>query len=307
MKPSASAPASTASRASSVLVIPQILTLTIVIARKVDDTSAETKELLGGGSDCRNKPRCWRVWLCCMLLCVKACGIAIVLCLVASLEARGAGTDGDRHFADKVKPLLDSRCVSCHGPDKVKGGLRLDSRDAAIKGGDAGPAVVPGKPAESLLLQAVMHAKKDLEMPPKERLTTNDIAVLERWIQDGAPWPKDQTLAILTSQAAPGERLGDAWHDPRNPIVKIFGGQRLDLWSLKPVKHIDPQPIRNRRWARNPIDQFILARLEAAGRSPAAEAYRRTLARRLYFDLTGLPPTPAQMERFLADQRSDAY
>lgn len=230
----------------------------------------------------------------------------MALCAAVCLQADGIGSDADQHFADKVKPLLESRCISCHGPDKVKGGLRLDSRDAAIKGGDAGPAVVPGKPSESLLLQAVLHSKKDLEMPPKEKLTARDIAVLEQWIREGAPWPRLETLATLAAPSAPGERLGDAWHDPRNPIARIFGGQRLDLWSLKPIHRVDPPSTRNRRWARNPIDSFVLAALETSNSTPAIEADRRTLARRLYFDLTGLPPTPAQMARFLADRRSDA-
>src|SRR6185503_7995274 len=98
--------------------------------------------------------------------------LGLVAALAATL-ATHADTPAERHFLDKVKPLLDSRCISCHGPDKVKGGLRLDSRAATLKGGDSGSAVVPGKPNDSLLLQAVTHAKKELEMPPKERLTTN--------------------------------------------------------------------------------------------------------------------------------------
>ncbi len=148
-----------------------------------------------------------------------------VAALAATVFARTVSgeTPAERHFTDKVKPLLDSRCISCHGPDKVKGALRLDSRAATLKGGDNGPAVVPGKPNDSLLLHAVMHAKKDLEMPPKEKLTTNDIAVLRRWIEDGAPWPEIATNAVATAQTTPGEKLGDAWHDPRNP-------DRADLW-----------------------------------------------------------------------------
>ena len=103
-------------------------------------------------------------------------GLIILVAAAAVFSAR-AETPAERHFIDKVKPLLDSRCISCHGPDKVKGALRLDSRAATLKGGENGPAVVPGKPNDSLLLHAIMHAKKDLEMPPKEKLTTNDIAV----------------------------------------------------------------------------------------------------------------------------------
>jgi hypothetical protein len=238
---------------------------------------------------------------------MKAGSILLLASVCAGLPA--LASDGpDQHFIGKVKPLLDSRCVSCHGPDKVKGALRLDSREAVLKAGESGlPAVVPGKPAESLLLQAVMHSKKDLEMPPKEKLTPNDVAVLERWIREGAPWPTADRIAADSTPVTAGERIGDAWTDSRNPIVRLFGGQRLDLWSLKPVAPVNLPVVKNKRWTRNGIDQFILARLEDAGIQPAREANRRALGRRLYFDLTGLPPTPAQMERFLADKRADAY
>ncbi len=267
-----------------------------------------------------------------MMQSVKRCLIILVVA-VALFSAR-ADSASDRHFIDKVKPLLDSRCISCHGPDKVKGALRLDSRAATLKGGDNGPAVVPSKPNDSLLLHAIMHAKKDLEMPPKEKLTTNDIAVFQRWIEDGAPWPETATNAAQAAQLQPGERLGDAWHDPRNPIVKIFGGQRLDLWSLKPVQRVEPPVLKSKSVlsasvlsgakgaaARrsplstdalitehsHPIDRFITARLNERGLKPAPEADRRTLARRLSFDLIGLPPTPEEVASFENDQHRDAY
>jgi hypothetical protein len=226
--------------------------------------------------------------------------------IVAAAALAHAETPGEQYFNEKVKPLLDSRCVSCHSAEKVKGGLRLDSREAALKGGDGGPAVVPGKPNDSLLLQAVMHSKKDLEMPPKEKLTTNDIAVFRKWIEDGAPWPK----VVAITEAAPlkpGERIGDAWNDKRNPIVRIFGGQRLDLWSLKPVKRVEPPRVSNKKFVRNPIDHFVVAKLEEKKLKPSSEADKRTLARRLYFDLTGLPPSPEEMDAFLKDNRPDAY
>ncbi len=232
---------------------------------------------------------------------------------VALAGVRHAGADdaADRHFVDRVKPLLDSRCVNCHGPDKVKGGLRLDSRDAVLKAGESGqPAVVPRRPQDSLLLHAVMHSRKDLEMPPKEPLSSNDVAVLERWIRDGAPWPQTATSGHIASHhgspGGPGDRLGNAWVDPRNPIARLFAGQRLDLWSLRPVQDPPPPAVRNRRWIRTPLDSFVLARLESAGRTPQPEADRRTLARRLFFDLTGLPPSPAEMAAFLADAKPDA-
>lgn len=229
-----------------------------------------------------------------------------LLALLAGMLTAHAGADEDAHFLNKVRPLLDSRCISCHGTDKVKAGLRLDSRAAALKGGDSGPALVPGKPQESLLLQAVMHAKPDLEMPPKEKLTASDIAVLEQWIRAGAPWPEINSIA-QAAPTDPAERIGNAWSDPRNPIVRIFGGQRLDLWSLKPIHRPEPPQAKNQRWIRNPIDNFILARLDSANLRPSFEADRRALARRVFYDLTGLPPTPGEMRRFLDDKRADAY
>ena len=156
---------------------------------------------------------------------------SLLLMVSIALPVPGVRADdaADKHFTARVLPLLELRCISCHGPDKVKGGLRMDSREDLLTGGENGPAVVPGKPNDSLLLQVVTHSKKDLEMPPKEKLTTNDIALLEKWIADGAPWPKSALTASAPQKLPPGERLGDAWHDARNPIVRIFGGQRLDL------------------------------------------------------------------------------
>jgi hypothetical protein len=232
--------------------------------------------------------------------------VRIILLLCLAVLSAPAAESPAQHFLTFVKPLLDSRCVSCHGPDKVKASLRLDSREALLRGGDSGPVVIPGKPADSLLLQAVLHTKKDLEMPPKEKLTPRDIAVLEKWIRDGVPWPKTE-LQTVQAKNAPNERIGNAWSDPRNPIVRIFGGQRLDLWSLKPITRPAPPLVQHVRFVRNPIDSFILAKEEQAGLNPSPEAHRRTLARRLYFDLTGLPPTPEQMRAFLDDRKPGAY
>lgn len=234
----------------------------------------------------------------------------LALLAVVLPVALRADDAADRHFVEKVKPLLESRCVSCHGPDKIKGGLRLDSRDAVLKGGDNGRALELGKPNDSLLLQAVLHTKKDLEMPPKEKLTPQDIAVLERWIRNGAPWPAESEVAAVEKPAQPGEQIGDAWSDPRNPIVRIFGGQRLDLWSFKPVKRPpvpDATKTNSTTIVHNPIDAFIQARLAEHHLKPSAEADRRTLARRLYFDLTGLPPMPEEVAAFVADDSPDAY
>jgi cytochrome c551/c552 len=185
--------------------------------------------------------------------------------------------------------LLRSRCVSCHGPDKQKGGLRLDGRAALLKGGEHGPAAVPGD-AKSLLLRAVRHESPDLVMPPKERLSADEVAALERWVRDGAPW----------AETAAAAGTGDAWSDPANPIRKIWGGKRLDLWSLRPPAHRDPPPGPGLS-----IDRFVRARLGTIPPSP--EADRRTLIRRLSFDLTGLPPSPEEVEAFESDPAPDAW
>lgn len=218
--------------------------------------------------------------------------------------ARAEEEEARRHFVEQVKPLLERRCVSCHGPEKVKGGLRLDSREAVLRGGDNGPALVPGRPGDSLLLQAVLHTRADLEMPPKDKLSPGEVQVLERWIRAGAVWVQPEPPAPTALVHSSAERLGDAWSDPRNPIVRIFGGQRLDLWSFQPLRNVAPPPEGTEA---HPIDRFIALRLREQGLTPAAEADRRTLVRRLTFDLTGLPPAPAEVDAFLRDDAPGAY
>jgi hypothetical protein len=374
--------------------------------------------------------------------------VCVLLCLPVS--ARDPAGEGDRydHFNNRVLPLLQARCISCHGPDKQKGGLRLDSRAALLKGGETGPALDLQNPEASLLLQAVRHAQGDLKMPPKEKLTAEEIGALGRWIREGATWPDpanvlfeddeisaegegtsrlstddryagSSALLVTTQRSCPsvpgwsfrvaehpkagevryarfawkkrgggaiffelanrgkwrsqtetnlawvagpnttgwgalsvapeapsgwsvvtrdlwkdrgswadlvvtgfcltavdgGEalvdsvilgptiesldayrpnrvvpsgatRLGDAWSDPRNPIVRIFQGKRLDLWSLRKI--VPPQA--------STIDELVQASLAKAGLSLSPQADLRTLIRRVTVDLTGLPPTPEELE-----------
>jgi mono/diheme cytochrome c family protein len=407
--------------------------------------------------------------------------LATVL-VVATAKTAPAAEPGpakyDRYF-NQIKPLLQAKCIGCHGPDKQKGGLRLDSQVALLKGGDSGPAIVAGEPEKSLLIQAVRHAHKDVQMPPKEKLKDDQLAALAAWVKDGAvmpapamvlfegeeeiipalkegngtirltksdrlrgsaalliapqrsapaiaawnfkirekpaadeyrfirfSWKKrgggaimlevanagkwrtekethgawvagknttgwaahviadttpaewatvtrdlwkdggawgDFTLTGLcltaidggealfdsvllgstiesidayqpgrgklafNSTQKPGQKIGDAWTDPNNPIVSIFKGQRLDLWSLKKPARPELPSVKNTAWSRTPIDRFILAKLEAKGLAPSPEADRRTLIRRLYFDLIGLPPAPADVEAFINDKSADAY
>ncbi len=223
------------------------------------------------------------------------------LLILALLLAGGtASADSASDFQDRVLPLLQARCISCHGPEKQKGKLRLDSRAAILKGGENGPSIVPGDPEQSLLIQALRQTHPDIKMPPKEKLPADQIDALAAWIKDGAPW-------VEAAASAPGGPLGDAWSDPRNPIVRIFGGKRLDLWSLRKIARPAAPAVKDEAWVRTPVDRFILAALETAKLRPSAEADRRTLIRRVTVDLIGLPPTPEEVKAFVDDPAADAY
>ena len=182
-----------------------------------------------------------------------------------------------------VRPVLERHCYDCHGPEEQEGGLRLDIRARVQRGGDAyGPAVIPGNAAESPLLQFVSDPDADLVMPPEgERLSTDELAVLTRWIEEGARWPEG----------------GD-------PVDESDG---RDHWAFQPRTDPSPPGVRNGDWPRSDLDYFILARLEREGLTPAREADRVTWLRRVYFDLIGLPPSPEQIDAFQADDRDDAF
>jgi mono/diheme cytochrome c family protein len=194
-----------------------------------------------------------------------------------------------RFFEAKVRPVLVDNCFQCHGEKKQEDNLRLDSRAGIIAGGDQGPAVVPGKPEESLLIQAVKHSP-DLSMPPKKQLPSEQIADLTRWVKSGAIWPDDGKPAAALPRKGMQITAKDRAH-----------------WAFQPVK-VPPIPaVKNTAWVANPIDAFVLARLEAKGLSPNPPADKRQLVRRLYYDLTGLPPTTAEVEAFVADSSPNAY
>jgi hypothetical protein len=208
----------------------------------------------------------------------------------------------ERFFEQEVRPLLVEKCYSCHSTQKQKGGLRLDSLETILKGGDSGPAVVPGKPDESLLVDAINY--EGLEMPPTGKLAAEKIDILTRWVSLGAPWPsRDRTAAHAASTVDPAGRTPDT--RPRT--------DRPALWSFQPVRRPeipsvgDASTPADPEWSSNPIDRFILHTLAQKGLSPAPPADRGTLIRRVTFDLTGLPPTPQEVDAFLADDRPDAY
>ena len=191
-------------------------------------------------------------------------------------------------FESKVRPLLVEHCFECHGDAKQKGQLRLDSREAALVGGESGTAIVPEKPEESLLLQSVKY--EAFEMPPSGKLPETAIAVFEEWIQRGAPWPGSDGQAVAVRNGEKG-----------------FSDEDRSWWALQPVKEHIPPVDANDDWSRNEIDRFVRLQMKASGLSPAAEADRTTLIRRLSFDLIGLPPTAEEVAYFDKDADPQAY
>src|SRR5262245_39309406 len=179
---------------------------------------------------------------------------ALLLSLPAAAPAQTAAARPDpaavEFFEKRVRPTLAEHCYQCHGPDKQKGGLRLDSRAALLQGGDSGPAVVPGEPGKSRLIQAVEH-RDDLRMPPKKKLSDAEVAALAAWVKQGAPWP----AAVETRVA---EKKG----------MKVTAKDRA-FWSFQPVREPPLPPVQDAAWARTPLDRFILARLEEKGLRPA--------------------------------------
>ncbi len=188
-------------------------------------------------------------------------------------------------FESSVRPLLVKHCYECHSQEagKQKGGLLLDRKEGWVKGGDAGPALVPGKPEKSVLLHSVRYEDEDLQMPPKSKLPPEDIRILEQWIAMGAPDPRVESMAAAT---------------PKKTIDFTAARQG---WAFRPLQKTTPPAVKQQDWPRKKLDAFILAELEAKKLTPAADADRLTLMRRLSYDLTGLPPSDESDTSDLSD------
>ncbi|MBT6156815.1 MAG: DUF1553 domain-containing protein [Planctomycetaceae bacterium] len=193
-------------------------------------------------------------------------------------------------FEKKIRPILVTHCQECHGAKKQEGELRLDSRVGLFKGGESGAVVKPGDPKQSELIAAINYGADSFQMPPDGKLKSAEIAALTEWVKMGAAWPKSKSVG-------PTETGGG----------EIDLAERAKHWSFQPVRRPDIPAVIRESWARNPIDRFVLARLEKAGLQPAPEADRRTLLRRLSYDLTGLPPTVEELHEFVADKSPTAY
>jgi len=208
--------------------------------------------------------------------------ILILAAAVALAERCAAAADRAVDFDRRVAPVLAAHCLECHSGPAPKGGLDLSRQDRAFAGGESGPAIVAGKPDESLLLQRIA----DGEMPPKKPLPAEEVALLKEWIAGGAAWG---TSPIDPFRATTSTRAGYDW------------------WSLQPFARPNPPAVERADFVRNPIDSFVLAKLESVGLAPSPEADRRTLIRRVTFDLTGLPPTPEEVAAFVSDPDALAY
>jgi cytochrome c553 len=212
----------------------------------------------------------------------------LALAVIGQRAAADPTPEGVEFFEKKIRPLLVENCHECHSTaHKMRGKLLLDSRAGLLKGGETGPVVVPGDIEKSLILKAVRYDDPDLKMPPRGKLSDQQIADLTAWVKMGAPWPDDGGKVV---------------------VAKTFNlKERAKHWSLQPIRKPPLPKVANPDWCRSPVDYFVLARLEAAGLKPAAPADKRTLIRRVTFDLTGLPPTPAEVEAFLTDESADAF
>ena len=219
--------------------------------------------------------------------------VARPICWVLSSALLLAGSyvqadpQGIKFFETKIRPVLATRCYKCHGKKKQESELRLDSYAAILKGGATGPAVVPGKPQEGLLIHVIEYEDEELQMPPDRRLSNQVIKDFKHWITIGVPHPD---AGKTTS-----------------PISPRDDDQAAPLWSLQNLQHAGLPKVKNTAWPTNFIDYYVLARLETEGLKPAPRAARTTLIRRLAFDLTGLPPGEAQVRDFLADHSATAY
>jgi hypothetical protein len=219
--------------------------------------------------------------------------LPLLVLLSASALAGVPDDRADAFFEAKVRPLLVERCFQCHSDSakKLKGDLHLDSHEGVLAGGEAGAVVVPGHPEQSRLVEAIHYTNQDLLMPPKGKLSDAEIATLTQWVAMGMPWPAGEH-----PHAVPAAK----------PVFDI-ALRKAGHWAWKPVAAQTPPDVKDKSWPASSIDRFILAKLEAQGLKPAAPANKRSLIRRAYFDLIGLPPKPQDVDVFVNDASPDAF
>jgi cytochrome c553 len=220
-------------------------------------------------------------------------GLCVAGFSAGALVAKAAADSGEERakmqfFESEIRPLLVKRCYECHGEKKQKAGLRLDHISHALTGGDGGPALVPGKPAESMLIKAIGYKDEDLQMPPKEELPAEEKALLEKWVALGAPWPAGEAAVAKRDR-------------------QDFTAEERAYWFFQPLAKPTPPALKGNRWVVNDVDRFVAAKHAELGLTPSPAADRAELARRVYFDLHGLPPTAEQLTAFVNDRDPQAY
>ena len=223
---------------------------------------------------------------------IAASLITAPLLLAAETGETDPGVAGAMEFFEQnIRPILVRRCYECHGPesDEPEGNLRLDHRAGWAQGGDRGPAIVPGKPRQSLLIEAIDYEDPEFQMPPENKLPQREIDLLRRWVAIGAPDPR------VLDQSPTKKRRFD------------LARRKAKHWSWRPIERPGLPSVEDTAWPLDGLDRFILARLDSAHLRPASDVERATWLRRLSFDLRGLPPTPDEVKAFLADQSPDAY
>ncbi len=222
----------------------------------------------------------------------SSCRVVLVLIgFVGGIAVTATAADdkaGHQFFETKIRPLFAEHCYECHGEDEQESDLRLDTYDGMIQGGAAGVSIVPNEPDESLLLTALKYVDDDLQMPPDRKLSEDQIAAVRKWIAMGAPHPDADGKAPV-------------------PVKKVDIAAGRTFWAFRPPQPKPVPAVRDSSWTQTPIDHFILAKLDEQGLEPAPPADRRTLIRRATFDLTGLPPTPQEVDAFLADESPQAF
>lgn len=217
-------------------------------------------------------------------------GIVGILPGVSSLSAMEPDAEGLKFFETKIRPLLIQHCADCHGADTQESDLRVDTYLGLSEGGTSGPAVVPGKLEDSLLMAAISYKDENLKMPPDQKLPESDINLLKEWIERGAPHPeKGATSSVM----------------PRRGKIDL--DEAREYWAFKPLAQTQVPELPKNDWVKNPIDAFVLKRFEELNLRPVPAADKRTLIRRATFDLTGLPPTQNEVTDFLADQSPQAF
>ena len=216
---------------------------------------------------------------------------ALFLAIVGVFSFSSADEEADRKFfSEKVFPVLEKNCFKCHGAgEHLKSDFRITSRDGLVRGGHFGPAYNADDPAASVLLEAISYKNEDYQMPPKEKLSEEDIMILTQWIDSGAPY--DPSLEIKGDAK---ERRGFSVSD-----------EDREWWAYRSVSKDDPPKVKDASWQENGIDAFVRAQLDREGLRPNSQASPQVLVRRLYYDLIGLPPSPQEVDSFLAEAEND--